>query len=94
MRLSGRSEPFWRQFRYLYKNTFAMTPNIDTPLMSEEAQFASFRDFVRQKAIAHKSCITYEDPQGRWVEEWPVTGEIYELSLNEKGERTRVRRLN
>jgi hypothetical protein len=71
-----------------------MTPVIVPTPKTDEAAAASFRDFVRQKAIAHNTCITYEDSQGRWVEEWPTTGEIYELVLNEKGERTRLRRLN
>ena len=71
-----------------------MTPIVTPPPKIDEAATASFRDFVRQKAIAHNSCITYEDSEGRWVEEWPITGEIYELALNYKGERTRLRRLN
>lgn len=70
-----------------------MTPNIDIPPMSEEAQFTSFRDFVRQKAIAHKSCLSYRYSEGRLIEEWPATGEKYEIELTDKAERVLIRQL-
>ena len=58
---------------------------------SEDA--ASFRAFVRQKAAAANAPISYRDEQGRWVEEWPATGEKWELHLDEQGNRTRVTKL-
>lgn len=70
-----------------------MTPNIAPPLLTDEAAAASFREFVRQKAITHKSCISYRDNEGRLIEEWPATGEKYEIELSEQAETIRLRRL-
>ncbi|MFD1468718.1 hypothetical protein ACFQ48_10820 [Hymenobacter caeli] len=36
----------------------------------------SFRDFVRARAQAAHSSLTYRDAQGRLVQEWPDTGRI------------------
>ena len=71
-----------------------MTPVVIPPSSKiDEAAAASFRDFVRQKAIAHKSCISYRDDQGRLIEEWPASGEKYEIELTDQAETIRLRRL-
>jgi len=40
----------------------------------------SFQEQIRQEAIAANSFIAYQDEQGRLVREYPVSGEIYEVS--------------
>lgn len=35
-----------------------------------------FRDFVRARAKAANSFLTYRDAQGRLVREWPSTGRL------------------
>ena len=35
-----------------------------------------FREFVRAKAEAANSFLTYRDAQGRLVQEWPGTGRV------------------
>jgi hypothetical protein len=70
-----------------------MTPHIAPYPLTDEAAANSFRDFVRQKAIAHKSSISYRDNEGRLIEEWPATGEMYEIELTETAETIRLRRL-
>lgn len=35
-----------------------------------------FRDFVRSRAKAANSFLTYRDAQGRLVQEWPSTGRL------------------
>lgn len=35
-----------------------------------------FREFVRARAKASNSFLTYRDTQGRLVQEWPATGRV------------------
>ena len=39
-----------------------------------------FQEFVRAKAKAANSFLTYRDAQGRLVQEWPVTGHLEVLA--------------
>ena len=39
-----------------------------------------FREFVRARAKAANSFLTYRDSQGRLVQEWPATGRVEVLA--------------
>lgn len=39
-----------------------------------------FREFVRTRAKAANSFLTYRDAQGRLVQEWPATGRVEVLA--------------
>lgn len=34
---------------------------------------------IRAKAAAHRSFIAYQDEQGRYVREYPASGEVFEI---------------
>ena len=42
-----------------------------------------FREFVRNRARAANSFLTYRDAQGRLVQEWPNTGRVEVLAAPE-----------
>ena len=52
---------------------------IQTPEWQE-----SYRAGIREKAIKHNSFLAYYDEKNRLVREYPVTGEIYEVSADGK----------
>ena len=45
---------------------------------------ATYRARIRTEAIEHNSFIAYYDASNRLVREYPVTGEIYEVSADGK----------
>jgi len=48
-------------------------------IQTEEWQ-QSYRESIRQQAIANDSFLAYYDEQNRLVREYPGTGEIYQVS--------------
>ncbi len=51
-------------------------------LTQTEAWQQTYRAGIRDEAIQHHSFLAYHDDNNRLVREYPVTGEIYEVSTD------------
>lgn len=47
-----------------------------------------FRDSLVEEAKQTGTALHYIDAQGRYVEEWPATGELYEVRYDSKTDET------
>ena len=56
-------------------NLAHMAERVASPAFKQE-----FRNYVRARATAANSFLTYRDAQGRLVQEWPATGRLEVLA--------------
>lgn len=47
-----------------------------------------FRDNLVEEARQTGTALHYVDTEGRYVEEWPATGELYEVQYDQKTDQT------
>lgn len=55
-------------------------------LHSDESK-GLFRQNLLEEARKTNTMLYYTDLEGRWVEEWPATGELYEVQYDPKADK-------